>query len=366
MSTFSRSARTGAAVAVVAAMTLTSCSSGDDEEQSGPLQLSEQGSFAVGGAVRTEAGDFDPLDPADPQGQTYHGDHAYVNYQVPENARELPVVMLHGAGQFSKTWETTADGRDGFRDLFLDRDYSTYLVDQPRRGGAGRSMVEGEVSPTPDEQMWFNQFRLGTWPDLFPDVQFSDDPEAMEQFFRQMTPDTGPYDADVISDAMAELFDQTGEGVLFTHSQGGGPGWLTAIKNPNVAGIASFEPGSGFVFPEDELPEPIENNFDTVEGEPIPMDDFMALTEIPIVIYYGDNIPDDPVDMPAQDSWRARLEMARAWADTVNRHGGDATVVHLPETGINGNTHFPFSDLNNDEIADITAEWMSEKGLDRR
>ena len=43
--------------------------------------------------------------------------------------------------------------------------------------------------------------------------------------------------------------------------------------------------------------------------------------------------------------------MARLWADAVNRHGGDATLVHLPEIGIRGNTHFPFSDLNNLEIA---------------
>ena len=34
---------------------------------------------------------------------------------------------------------------------------------------------------------------------------------------------------------------------------------------------------------------------------------------------------------PGQDGWRARLEMARLWRDAVNRHGGDVTVVHLPE-----------------------------------
>ncbi len=59
-----------------------------------------------------------------------------------------------------------------------------------------------------------------------------------------------------------------------------------------------------------------------------------------------------------------RLAMARLWADAVNRHGGDVTVVHLPEIGIHGNTHFPFSDLNNVTIADILATWLKEKGLD--
>ena len=165
---------------------------------------------------------------------------------------------------------------------------------------------------------------------------------------------------------MSALFDRIGDGILFTHSQGGGPGWLTAIKNPRVKSIVSFEPGSGFVFPEGEVPPPIRNAFDTVAGEPIPMEEFSTLTKIPIVIYYGDNIPSEPTNRPAQDSWRARLQMARLWRDAVNRHGGDVTVVHLPERGIRGNTHFPFSDLNNVQVADEVSRFLSEKGLDGR
>jgi hypothetical protein len=56
--------------------------------------------------------------------------------------------------------------------------------------------------------------------------------------------------------------------------------------------------------------------------------------------------------------------MARLWADAVNRRGGDATVVHLPEMGIRGNTHFPFSDLNNVQIADLLSQFLQRKGLD--
>ena len=55
--------------------------------------------------------------------------------------------------------------------------------------------------------------------------------------------------------------------------------------------------------------------------------------------------------------------MARLWADAVNRRGGDVTVVHLPEIGIRGNTHFPFSDLNNLEIADLLSKFLEKKGL---
>jgi hypothetical protein len=32
---------------------------------------------------------------------------------------------------------------------------------------------------------------------------------------------------------------------------------------------------------------------------------------------------------------------------------------------IKGNTHFPFSDLNNLQIADLMSTWLNEKGLDK-
>lgn len=56
--------------------------------------------------------------------------------------------------------------------------------------------------------------------------------------------------------------------------------------------------------------------------------------------------------------------MARLWVDAVNRHGGDALLVHHPEIGIRGNTHFLISDLNNVQIADQVSQFLAEKKLD--
>jgi hypothetical protein len=92
------------------------------------IVIQEQGSFAVGGKVITQPGTFDPIK-LGPEGQTLHGDHAYVFYQIPVNARRLPLVFLHGIYQFSKTWETTPDGREGFQGIFLRRRFGVYLVD---------------------------------------------------------------------------------------------------------------------------------------------------------------------------------------------------------------------------------------------
>lgn len=347
-----------AALIILTVLGLNACS-----QQEEHMVIQEQDSFAVGGSVKSNPGTFDAITRT-PEGQTLHGDHAYVFYQVPANARKYPLVMWHGFGQFSKTWETTPDGREGYQNLFLRRRFPVYLIDQPRRGNAGRSMAEASISPVPDEQFWFNVFRVGVWPAYFPGVQFSKDPEALNQYFRQLVPNIGPIDIQVNVDAVSALFNMIGPGILVTHSHSGGMGWLTAVKNPNVKAIVSYEPGSGFIFPEGEVPDPIENSAGPLRAVGVSMEEFLNLTKIPIIIYYGDNIPTEPDPNPGTDGWRARLKMAWLWRDAVNKHGGDVTVVHLPEIGITGNTHFPFSDLNNLEIADLMSEWLKEKGLD--
>lgn len=347
-------------------MALSACTDAKAQAGKEPLVIVEQGSFSVGGTKYTEPGNFDLNEALNPSGQTFHGDHAYVFYQIPLEAKKLPLVFLHGAGQSKKTWETTPDGREGFQNIFLRRGFSVYLLDQPRRGEAGRSAVAATLKPTPDEQFWFTQFRIGNYPHYFPHVQFPDDEASLEQFYRQMTPNTGDFDAQVISSAVSGLFDKIGTGILITHSQGGGPGWLTAIKNEKVKAIVAYEPYSGFVFPKGELPPAIHSSglFGALNGVEIPLSDFTQLTKIPILIYYGDNIAAEPTSVWNMDHWRSGLEMARIWAATINKHGGDAKVVHLPEAGIYGNTHFPFSDLNNIEIADHLSRWLNDKGLD--
>lgn len=348
---------------LIASLFFVSGSSAQKNISKKPLVIQDQGSFAVGGSVIVNLGVFDPYRQT-PAGQTFHGDHAYVFYQVPVKARKYPLVMWHGIGQFSKTWETTPDGREGYQNIFLRKKYSVYLIDQPRRGNAGRSMVEGTIKPVPDEQGWFGTFRVGIWPNYFEGVQFARDTATLNQYFRAMTPTVGPIDISVNVNAVSSLFNQIGSAILITHSHSGGMGWQTAVKNEKVKAIVSYEPGSGFLFPQGEVPAPIPSAGGTLEAIGIPKEDFIKLTSIPIIIYYGDFIPKEPSPNPGQDGWRARLEMARLWRDCVNKYGGDVTVVHLPEVGIKGNTHFPFSDLNNLEIAELMSKWLKEKGLD--
>lgn len=330
-----------------------------------PLTIAEQGSFFAGGKTIQQEGEYRTENQSSHDGQYFHGDHAYVSYQKPVNANRLPLVFLHGAGQSGKTWESTPDGREGFGTIFLRRGFSTYLVDQPRRGRAGNSTVSERIVVQPNDQFWFENFRMGIFPNLFEGSQFPEGAASLEQFFRQITPNTGAYDLGVIADAMAAVFERVGEAVLITHSQGGGPGWQTALRSQNVKGIISFEPGTEFVFPEGELPNVSTAVNDAVGiylSQEIPLARFEALTRFPIVIYYGDYISKDNPHWASQ-RWSERVEMAKAFAECVNRHGGDASVVVLPEQGIYGNSHFAFAEKNNLQIADLMEHWLVEKGL---
>lgn len=345
-----------------------------------PLLIEQQGSFAVGGAVKTSAGTYNALPHVIKDkdsnafmdvynaslkegGQTLHGDHATVFYQVPSHARALPMVFLHGAGQSMRTWQTTPDGREGFQNIFLRRDFPVYLVDQPRRGQSGRAMVDGTVPATPDDQFWFAQFRIGTYPKFNKGVAFPQDAESLNQFFRQMTPNTASFDNKVISDSLDALFNRIGNGILVTHSQGGAVGWQTAIKNSKVKAIVAYEPGN-FPFPEGEVLPVMTSKFGDLTPEKVSPSEFAKLTKLPIVMYFGDFIGDKPSDNQGYDQWRVRYALAKQWAKTVNRHGGDVTLVHLPDVGIKGNTHFAFADLNNVAVADELSKWLKQKHLD--
>ncbi|MBD9145632.1 MAG: alpha/beta hydrolase [Bacteroides clarus] len=323
-----------------------------DTVQIRPMVVAEQGSFLIGGTVAT-----------DEQGNTYHGDHGYVFYQIPISPRLYPLVFLHGIHQASKTWESTPDGREGFQNIFLRRGFSTYNMTHPRRGNAGRTPVKTLVEPIFDEHIWYTKWRIGIYPGYFKGVQFPKDKASFEQFMRQMTPNTGPMEFEVETNAIAALFDKLGGAIMVAHSRGVMQTWKTIPKTDNIKAIVAWEGGGFFSFPNDE-PRPDIDVEEGIEFIMVSPETFERFTRIPMLLVYGDNIPETKNDILELDIWRIRLRLAKLWTEAVNRRGGNVTLVHLPEIGIYGNTHFPMSDLNNIKMADIMSEWLKQQGLD--
>lgn len=339
-------------------LSLTGCATTNHNN----LVIAKQGMFSSGGIVVRSAGVFNPENQweASGSGQTTHADHANVLYQIPAVETELPMVFLHGYGQSRMGWMTTPDGREGWSNLFLKKGHSIFLIDEPRRGEAGQSSVGGTISTKTLDQRWYTQFRIGRWENgrsvVNTGAQFPNDDASVDQFFRQMTPDTGmksdmgaDFDNEMVAKAVAATIDRvfamTGKkSILVTHSQGGGPGWTAAKYTDHIAAIVAVEPG----------------------GAPgTDSEDFKAVLskKIPVTFYFGDYIDNGDSNIQATGMWQMMRRMCYSFAESYRAQGGDATVIDLPKVGITGNSHFLFQELNNKEIADHVETWLKTRNV---
>lgn len=335
-----------------------------------PLHLETMGSLAFGGNVTTGA-----------DGDTFHGDHGYAQFYIPVKAHQYPIILWHGVGQSGSCFESTPDGREGFQAILPRRHWSTYIIDQPRRGRAGHtlsSLDPNEKMPTTEhESETWNAFRNGIWTPprekgFFEGSQFPATPAAIEQFFRKQTPNTGAEPRDnthrrFMGTTMTDLLRRTGPAILTTHSNSGQYGWFTGMASPDkVKAIIALEPGQ-FVFPDDK---PVKEKFaqnklagELLAGISVPREEFLKLTKFPILVVYGDNIFTEPSDIFNVEVWRLSREYAKDFVAAINEAGGDATLLELPQIGIRGNTHAMFADLNNLQIADELEKWLATKKL---
>lgn len=329
------------------------------EADESALQIAKQGMFSSGGTVTEPVeGEFDSttnwLD-LTRAGNTAHVDHANVLYQIPENETGLPMVFLHGYGQSRMGWMTTPDGREGWSTSFLKKGHSVFLVDQPRRGEAGSTtaMTNDSIDTwsaeskeyMPGDQAWYTHFRIGrVAPERYEGSQFPEGEEAQNQFFRQMTPNTGSFDmavnAAAMDEVMNDVYEMTGKKSIYvTHSQGGAVGW--EVNPEHVAAIVAIEPGGT-----PEIGSEQYNKF--------------LEADIPIVIYFGDYIDNGPEDIQSTAFWKGIRDTAVEFAESYNADGGNCTVINLPDIGITGNSHFMFQELNSEEIAAHVENWIQE------
>ncbi|MDE6657035.1 MAG: alpha/beta fold hydrolase [Oscillospiraceae bacterium] len=348
----------------------------NDDEIFQELRIAGQGMFSSGGTVTTAvSGDYDATQSwqdSTRAGNTAHIDHANVLYQIPAEDNGNPIVYLHGYRQSRMCWMTTPDGREGFSTLFMRNGHSAFLVDQPRRGEAGAAseissdtdldMWYGEIDEDdedyekpetatkyqPGDQAWYTYYRIGeNLNKTNKNSQFPDSEEALNQFLRQATSNTGNYDKVVVAKALAEVItdvkNMTGQKSIFmAHAQGCSIAW--DLSTENISAIVAIEP----------ITVPKSNSAQ-----------YQKLLEanIPIVIYFGDYITTGDTELASTTYWQEILANAEAFAEQYTADGGDCTVVELPEQNINGNSHFMFQEENNQEIADLIETWLGKHSL---
>ena len=303
------------------------------------LMIARQGMFSSGGTVTEPVeGEYDPTTnwrDITRAGNTAHVDHANVFYQIPADDNGNPIVYLHGYGQSRMGWMTTPDGREGWSDLFLKKGYAAFLVDQPRRGEAGATTsmtmdgfldtwAEDSKEYKPGDQAWYTHFRIGrVAPERYEGSQFPEGDVAQDQFFRQMTPNTGNFDqaldAAALGAVMEDVHEMTGSKAIFvTHSQGGAVGWDVPVDN--VSAIIAIEPGG--------TPQPGSEQYQR-----------LLEADIPITIYFGDYIDNGPEDIMSTGFWRGVRDGRSSSRRAIMRTAATARwstcrMKGLPETAI--------------------------------
>ena len=330
-----------------------------------PLVIQKQGSFMAGGTVVTTPGVFNPMSPTSAAGQTLSGDHTYVQFDIPQGATKENSALMWGSF-VGNSWETTPDGREGFKQIFLRQNWSVYVADRPRMGRAARTTVGTTITPTAGDQGSFIQFRLGlcsagTPPvvcNLYPGSQFPPSPDALDQFRRWGVQSVGPGDATLTLNDLLAIVNKIGPTVLFTHSASSLSGYEAAMQNPNIKGIIGLEL-TGVPCPSDNPFPPVVGNFGTTVCTPVPPADFKKLTQIPILMEFGDNIPTAPSSYFGLDFWYRMHAIDLEFMNAVNALGGHVTLLELTKQGILGNTHFAFTDTNNVQVAGLISKFLS-------
>lgn len=334
------------AFALAACATPREIASAPEDSPDDAMVLARQGSFAVGGAVL-----------GDPETASLSCDHGFVEYQIPTHARGVALFLWHSSS--TAVWQNRWDGGEGFQSIFLRRGYPVYLWDGPRVGRANWSCAEIRYEPRAGrDQSNFTSWRFGvTYPNWFPGVQFpTDDAQAWDQAMRARYDEFDTTENAILqAEAAALAIERIGPSVLVTNSAGGFRALLAAMKTDNVRAVVAYE-NARYVYPEGLGPEAGTAPFDPAH---VPMDEFLKLTRFPIQFVFGDNVDKSVF-------WSRALEQCRQFVDILNAHGGQAEILLLPEIGLTGNTHIPFADMNNVEVADQLSLFLHEQRLDAR
>ncbi|VFU10281.1 alpha/beta hydrolase [Methylocella tundrae] len=334
-----------------------------------PIVLDSSGGFEVGGKVI-------PIDPATPN-RTLSCDHGYVEYFLPANPRKTSLVMWHSSS--TQVWQNRWDGGEGYKDMFLRRDYPVYLWDGPRVGRANWSCEPINYVPSSRDQGNFAAWNFGpvtpagllpTAAEWWPDVQF---PTTNAYAWAQAT--SARYDEfdmakniEIETDAAAIAADsgRLGKSIVYlTNSAGGLRAMRTTTKsqNDNIKGIVTYE-SIGYVFPigDPESPKLCTDPGPACAFGPIgvPLADFKKLAKLKSIQFvWGDHRPETGTFVSTF------VAQSRLCAKLINKYGGHAEVLKLgDDAGLKGSTHIAFADMDNDKVASLLDKFLKKANLD--
>ena len=138
--------------------------------------------------------------------------------------------------------------------------------------------------------------------------------------------------------------EDAGGAVLVGHSQSGLYPFHAALINPeHVKAVINIEAGGT-----------CHENFGVSEDGDTTEQQLETLASMPVLMMYGDYLD------RLGGTWQDAFEDCQQLVQEINDAGGNATMMHLPELGITGNSHMMMQARNNLEIADLIEQWIEQ------
>jgi pimeloyl-ACP methyl ester carboxylesterase len=326
----------------------------DLQTPTSPLVLRAQGSFFLSGQIVFSNGLIGQQIPGITFPTSGHVavNQMYVRYMIPQGATKVPVVMIHGGTLSGKSWETTPDGRMGWDEYFVRQSHAVYVPDQVSRARSGfnqaaiNNVLAGLAPPSTlpnilrlSNEIGWPLFRFGpTFGTAYPDEQFP--VQAADKFAQQGIPDLNFSlpDPNATPEALSALAIQLNGAVIMGHSESGlYPIQAALVNSSGTRGLIDIEPGGC-------------NSTGWTDQQ------IATLATLPILVVYGDHL-DTPNGVV---NWPAAFSDCQAFVARVNAAHGNATMLHLPDAGLHGNSHMMMLDKNNLQVANLLLSWLDQ------
>lgn len=324
-----------------------------------PIVLESSGGFSVGGTVIVNP---------DNETQTLSCDHGYMEYFLPWTPRKSSLVMWHSSG--TQTFQNRFDGGEGYKDMFLRKDYPVYLWEGPRIGRANWPCVPTNYTPAYVDQINFIAWNFGpSFKQWWPDTQFpKDNEEAWNQATRARYPEYDTEDNVILhaqSAAIAADSGKIGSDVIYlTNSAACLRALLTAAvsNSTNIQAIVAYE-CIGSIFPEGTTDIPAVNtNISSYFGPMfVPVENFKKLARLKAIQFvWGDHRGADNMD----NMLTPYLAVTQYLAKVINKYGGNAEVLMLGDAGLKGSSHIAFADMDNAKVGGLLDKFLEKNCLD--
>ena len=259
-------------------------------------------------------------------------DQTYVQYRpaLHDGDRDnVPILFIHGGGLTGAQWESTPDLRPGWACLANKFGHDAYLLDTVDNGRSARApdhcRSDSPIEHRTAKEVWTN-FRFGAVDDFEQRKAFEGGQFPIEHFDALLASQVSRRRTNDMIEAQGieDVLEKIRKCFIIAHSHG-------AALVMDILGKLELQDDAGSHVQK------------LVFVEPGPTSNAKHISRnIPTLVLWGDNVKDHKI-------WPKIAEPFER---------SHAEVLHLPDVGVYGNSHFPMSERNSDEVFELIIKWL--------